>query len=207
MAVSAHYVHKQLDRAVEDTGSLDADGNEIYIIANPSEGLDRGSVPRTWPCRSRSGSTTASSSRSTSGWRIAGRCDVSYLLSRLYGNYSGLSQSDENGRTSPNVGRGYDYPSMMFTGGGTPCYGRLATDRPHQFKAQAIYQLHVRHELGPERVRRERRAGHARSRRAADQQLPGAVPRERGRWPDADVLADGHLRPARVQARNVARSS
>src|SRR4029079_8425634 len=39
MAVSAHYVHKQLDRAVEETGSLDDQGNEIYIIANPSEGL------------------------------------------------------------------------------------------------------------------------------------------------------------------------
>ena len=38
----------------------------------------------------------------------------SYLWSRLYGNYSGLSQSDENGRTSPNVGRAWDYPMMMF---------------------------------------------------------------------------------------------
>ena len=42
----------------------------------------------------------------------------SYLWSRLYGNYSGLSQSDENGRTSPNVGRLYDYPLMMFQDGG-----------------------------------------------------------------------------------------
>ena len=39
MALSARYVHKQVDRAIEDTGSLDADGNEIYVIANPGEGL------------------------------------------------------------------------------------------------------------------------------------------------------------------------
>ena len=39
MAVSVRYVHKQIDRAIEDTGSLDADGNEIYVIANPGEGL------------------------------------------------------------------------------------------------------------------------------------------------------------------------
>ena len=39
MALSVRYVHKQIDRAIEDTGSLDADGNEIYIIANPGEGL------------------------------------------------------------------------------------------------------------------------------------------------------------------------
>ena len=43
---------------------------------------------------------------------------TSYLWSRLYGNYSGLSQSDENGRTSPNVGRLWDYPMMMFQDGG-----------------------------------------------------------------------------------------
>ena len=59
----------------------------------------------------------------------------SYLWSRLYGNYSGLSQSDENGRTSPNVGRLWDYPLMMFQDGGIPALGRLATDRPHQLKA------------------------------------------------------------------------
>jgi hypothetical protein len=82
--------------------------------------------------------------------RLADRWSLraSYLLSRLWGNYSGLSQSDENGRTSPNVGRGYDYPIMMFDGNGSPNYGRLATDRPNQFKAQAIYQLPFGTSLG-----------------------------------------------------------
>jgi outer membrane receptor protein involved in Fe transport len=140
MAVSAHYVHKQLDRAVEDTGSLDADGNEIYIIANPSEGLTAEAFPGVAmpkPKRQYDGVEFTFDKRLADRWSLR----LSYLLSRLYGNYSGLSQSDENGRTSPNVGRGYDYPIMMFTGDGTPSYGRLATDRPHQFKAQAIYQL------------------------------------------------------------------
>jgi cellobiose phosphorylase len=40
---------------------------------------------------------------------------TSYMWSRLYGNYSGLSQSDENGRTSPNVGRAFDYRSEEHT--------------------------------------------------------------------------------------------
>ena len=44
----------------------------------------------------------------SNNWYLRG----SYLWSRLYGNYSGLSQSDENGRTSPNVGRAFDYPIM-----------------------------------------------------------------------------------------------
>jgi len=64
----------------------------------------------------------------------------SYLWSRLKGNYSGLSQTDENGRMSPNVGRLYDYPIMSFDQHGKPVVGPLATDRPHQVKAQFIYQ-------------------------------------------------------------------
>ena len=39
MAVSARYVHKQVDRAIEDTGFLLPDGSEGYVIANPGEGL------------------------------------------------------------------------------------------------------------------------------------------------------------------------
>ena len=66
---------------------------------------------------------------------------ASYTLSRLYGNYPGLSQTDENGRTSPNVGRSFDYPLMAFDGSGEPVLGRLPTDRPHQFKVQANYEM------------------------------------------------------------------
>src|SRR4029077_9491401 len=38
--------------------------------------------------------------------------------------------------------------AMMFLGNGQPSYGLLATDRPHQFKAQAIYQLNMGTALG-----------------------------------------------------------
>ena len=31
----ARYIHKQVDVAIEDIGSLDATGNEIYVIGNP----------------------------------------------------------------------------------------------------------------------------------------------------------------------------
>jgi hypothetical protein len=75
--------------------------------------------------------------RTSNNWSMS----LSYLWSRLYGNYAGLGQSDEDGRVDPNVGRNYDYPLMMFTGDGKPNFGLLATDRPHQFKAQAVYSL------------------------------------------------------------------
>lgn len=142
VALSVHYVHKQLDRAVEDTGSLDAAGNEIYIIANPGEGLT--SLAYTNPAvalptakRDYDSVEFAVEKRFAANWYLRS----SYLWSRLFGNYSGLSQSDENGRTSPNVGRLYDYPMMMFQDGGKAAFGPLATDRPHQFKTQFIYQF------------------------------------------------------------------
>ena len=141
-AVSVRYVHKQIDRAIEDTGSLDAQGNEIYVIANPGEGLTalastnpRVALPKAK--RDYDGVELSLEKRLKSNWYFRG----SYLWSRLYGNYSGLSQSDENGRTSPNVGRAFDYPLEMFQDGGKPVFGRLPTDRPHQVKGQFIYQL------------------------------------------------------------------
>ena len=142
MSVGAHYVHKQIDRAIEDTGSLDAQSNEIYIIANPGEGL--ASLALTNPKvalpkakRDYDSVEVFYEKRMRNNWYLR----TSYLWSRLYGNYSGLSQSDESGRTSPNVGRAFDYPVMMFQDGGQAAYGPLATDRPSQFKAQFIYQF------------------------------------------------------------------
>jgi len=140
MALGVRYVHKQIDRAIEDTGSLDAQSNEIYIIANPGEGLTALAHPGVAlpkPVRDYDSVEFAFDKRMSSNWYLR----TSYLWSRLYGNYSGLSQSDENGRTSPNVGRLYDYPLMMFQDGGAPALGLLPTDRPHQFKTQFIYQF------------------------------------------------------------------
>jgi len=66
---------------------------------------------------------------------------LSYLWSRLWGNYSGLASSDENGRTSPNVNRVFDYPFMSFDERGKSVVGILATDRPHQGKLHFLYDF------------------------------------------------------------------
>jgi hypothetical protein len=138
MAVGVRYVHKQLDKAIEDTGALDANQNEIYIIANPGFGLTAFAypgVPYPKAVRDYDSVEFVWNKLLANNWSLR----TSYLWSRLYGNYSGLSQSDENGRTSPNVGRVFDYPLMMFTETGEQSYGLLPTDRPHQFKAQGMY--------------------------------------------------------------------
>jgi hypothetical protein len=149
MALSVRYVHKQIDRAIEDTGALDPSGTEIYIIANPGENLaalafTNPDVPNPKPVRDYDSVEFAFEKRLANSWYLRS----SYLWSRLYGNYSGLSQSDENGRTSPNVGRLWDYPLMMFQDGGKAALGPLATDRPHQFKAQFIYMFGFGTSLG-----------------------------------------------------------
>ena len=140
ISLSARYVHKQIDQAIEDTGAQDAQGNEIYIVANPGSGLAAlawPGVPLPKPVRDYDSVEFVFDKRFQDNWSLR----TSYLWSRLYGNYSGLSQSDENGRTSPNVGRLWDHPLMMFGANGQAVLGRLATDRPHQLKAQFIYSF------------------------------------------------------------------
>ncbi len=146
-ALSVRYVRKWLVRAVDDTGSLDADNNEIYIIANPGEGLTASAYPGVAlpkPERVYNGVEFALTKNLANRWYL----HTSYLWSRIWGNYSGLSQSDENGRMSPNVGRLYDYPTMSFDQSGNPVSGLLATDRTHQVKASFIYQMFAGTSIG-----------------------------------------------------------
>ncbi len=100
------------------------------------------------------------------GW--SGR--VSYTWSRLWGNYSGLAQSDENGRVAPNAGRMFDVPMTMFDERGEAVYGVLATDRPHQVKANALVDFPIGTSLG---VRWFGLSGVPRSREAAF--IPGVA--------------------------------
>ncbi|MEW5982416.1 MAG: carboxypeptidase regulatory-like domain-containing protein [Acidobacteriota bacterium] len=137
-ALGVRYVHKHLVKAIEDTGALDANQNEIYIIANPGFGLAAFAYPGVpYPKAKRQYDSVEFTYNKllSDNWSLR----ASYMWSRLWGNYSGLSQSDENGRTSPNVGRVFDYPLMMFDEKGQAVYGLLPTDRPHQVKVQALY--------------------------------------------------------------------
>jgi hypothetical protein len=145
LAFGARYIHKQIDRAIEDVGQLDADGNEIYTIGNPGFGdastvfLGDGTAVGPFPkaVRDYDALELTIDKRLSNRWSAR----ASYTRSRLYGNYPGLSQTDENGRTSPNVGRSFDYPLMAFDGRGEVVLGPLPTDRPNQFKVQANYEM------------------------------------------------------------------
>jgi hypothetical protein len=144
-SVALRYVHKQIDKGIEDIGFLDAQGNEVYLIGNPgfhanevSWVLNDGTaIPGPKAVRDYDGVEAIFSRRLANNWALR----VSYLWSRLNGNYSGLTQADEPGRSDPNVGRLFDYPIMMFDQTGQATFGPLPTDRPHQFKTAAIYEF------------------------------------------------------------------
>jgi hypothetical protein len=147
LLLTARYVHKQLDRAVDDIGALDATLQEVYTIGNPGYGLAEFAYPGVAlprAVRDYDAVEVAARRPLTRGWAFA----LSYLWSRLHGNYSGLSQSDENGRVAPNVGRVYDNPFVMFDEKALPVYGPLATDRSHQVKGMFVYQAPFRLSVG-----------------------------------------------------------
>ena len=136
---SGRFTHKQIDRAVEDIGVFNDQGSEAYIIGNPGLGLVcQISTSANQPC------TKAQRDYDAVEVRVDKRAskyffNASYTWSRLFGNYSGLASSDEFGRSSPNVNRFFDLPPLGYTANGVPDNGKLATDRPHVFKAYGGY--------------------------------------------------------------------
>jgi hypothetical protein len=123
---------------------VNAEGNEVYLIGNPGFNAnevawvleDGTQIAAPKAVRDYDGVEAIYNRRLANRWALR----LSYLWSRLEGNYSGLTQADEPGRSDPNVGRLFDYPIIMFDQTGQATYGPLPTDRPHQVKAQFIYE-------------------------------------------------------------------
>ena len=150
------YTDKKLLNAIEDAG-VSVNGSEIFITGNPGEGLHQrfltqggynfaGGFAR--PERSYRAMELVLEKRLSNNYYF----NVNYTLSRLYGNYSGLSNTDEltgragsefNGlaRSDPGVNRSFDLPFIGFTASGQRDNGRLASDRPHVFNAYGAYIL------------------------------------------------------------------
>jgi len=146
MSVGLRYVHKDLVRTIEDVGTIVPGLGEVYWIANPGYGVAKtlletqcnGPCPDQPPAaRTYDGVEVRLTKRFAANWSL----NASYLWSRLYGNYSGLASSDENGRSSPNVNRFFDGLYASFDQNAQPVDGLLATDRPHQVKLQGIYDF------------------------------------------------------------------
>jgi hypothetical protein len=151
VVAGVRYTHKGLLRAIEDIGVLDAEDNEVYLIGNPGFGLTRDTTS-VYGQKTPNGQEflvpVAKRQYDAVEFRLQGQSRsfnyvASYTWSRLFGNYSGLANSDESGRSDPGVSRAYDLPYYYFdrTGSQTPSEGRLGTDRPHSFKLFGSYDL------------------------------------------------------------------
>lgn len=140
IVLSGRYTHKQVDRAIEDVGFFNDNGDELFFIANPGFGAVSESFAAGVPAAPRAQRDyDAFEVRLVKRFASNYFIDASYTRSRLFGNYSGLASSDERGRSSPNVNRFFDLPFLGFTADGDPDNGRLATDRPNAFKVYAAY--------------------------------------------------------------------
>jgi hypothetical protein len=144
---AVRFTDKTLLRTIEDIGVLDPNESEVYLIGNPGFGLTRnrqsvygGMTPdgQEW--------LVPRATRRYRGleFRLQGQVRDyhligSYTLSRLHGNFAGLANSDEGGRMDPSLSRSFDLPTYYFDSSGRQrnVEGRLATDRPHVFKAFA----------------------------------------------------------------------
>jgi len=145
ISFSARFVYKHLIRTIEDIGYLDAEFNEQYFIGNPGEGkarpVSQGGIfadefwPAPKPKREYYGLNLALEKRFSNNWQAG----INYTWSRLFGNYGGLSSSDESGRNSPNVERYWDLWFERYDIHGRPLDGILPSDRTHYIKGYGSY--------------------------------------------------------------------
>jgi hypothetical protein len=170
---TVHFVHNNLIRTIEDLGAL-VDGNEVYLIANPGEGqaefTPTSFAPLTptfrtpKPKRQYDAVEFGLSRRFANNW--FGSANITF--SRLYGNYAGLSSSDEirtpttgvssatsqqqagsTFRQGGNVNRAWDSDEQMFDSkGNLDTLGRLATDRPVVVKLYGAYSFAPNTQVG-----------------------------------------------------------
>ena len=184
LSVSARYIHKQIDRAVEDVGTREGAQGEVTIrIGNPGFARAATFIPfgGTTPIQVPKAKRDYDAVEVGLDRRLSDRWSarVSYTWSRLHGNYAGLAHSDEDGRVAPNAGVNFDYPLRSFDERGVPVVGVLATDRTHQTKVHFLVDWPLGTSVG---VRWFGASGIPRTRQAAF--FPGIPVMSKGRNSD-----------------------
>ena len=152
VVAGARFVRKTLVNSIDDIGVLDKDDNEVYLIGNAGRGLTR-DTSSVYGQKTPNGKEflvpQATRNYTAIEFSVRGRLtnhlllNSSYTYSRLYGNYAGLANSDENGRSNPNNDRAFDLPFYYFDASGSQqnVFGLLGTDRPHTFKMYGGYDV------------------------------------------------------------------
>jgi hypothetical protein len=171
MVFRAGYVRNSLGRTIEDLGVL-VNGDEVYYYGNPGEGgatitptsgkTQSFATPKA--VRNYNALELSLTRRFSNRWLG----NVSYVYSRLRGNYPGLSNTDEvrtptNGVTYSNsqnasgtvvrngdsASRAWDLDEILWDShGNLDPQGPLGTDRPHVVKLYGSYTFKWGTEIG-----------------------------------------------------------
>lgn len=160
VAFEARYDRRRLDHVIEDSALVNPSVGETFVIVNPGQGVNStydkfynflygvnnsncgSACPPTIPAqRNYDGVEFRITKASTKHWSGM----FSYTYSRLWGNYTGLTSSDQadggGGRNSPNNSRSFDEPMFSWNSYGGSSSGLLPTDRPNTFKGYVYYEL------------------------------------------------------------------
>jgi hypothetical protein len=160
LAFEARYDRRRLDHVIEDSALVNPAIGETFVIVNPGQGVNSSydkfynflygvtnsncgsACPPTIPAqRNYDGLELRLTKAPTK--HLAGM--FSYTYSRLWGNYTGLTSSDQadggGGRNAPNNSRSFDEPMFSWNANGGSSSGLLPTDRPNTLKGYVYYDL------------------------------------------------------------------
>ena len=154
MGLEVRYARKRLDYTIDDM-SID---DSTYYIGNPGPNTYADLLHRALPaagfnapicpqCPRAPAATRRYDGLETRltyrGSKLVGL--LTYTYSRLYGNFSGLTDTDvtdaSGGRHNANNNRTFDLPEMQYTTTGKVQDGPLGTDRPHVLNMSGYYLL------------------------------------------------------------------
>ena len=152
LAVGVKGIYRSYGRVIEDFLCAD-DGT--YCIGNPGEGLMSEvftlDYSRTFPApearRDFKGLQLDATKRFSDNWQGM----VSYLYSKLEGNFDGEYAPFTNVGADPNITAAYDYYDFFTDGvnfGNITNDGPLSNDRRHQFKVSGVYHTPWKLTLG-----------------------------------------------------------
>jgi len=154
LGFEVRYARKRLDNAIDDQ-SID---DSTYYIGNPGPNTYSNLLHRALPAAGFSSAQCPTCPNAPAAMRkydgLEARLtyhgaklngQLSYTFSRLYGNYSGLTDTDvtdaSGGRHNANNNRSFDLPEMQYTSSGKVTDGPLGTDRPNVVAAAGSYNL------------------------------------------------------------------
>lgn len=174
-AFEARYDRRRLDHVIEDASLADEEAFEIYTVVNPGQGVNKtlngyanyltsigdayGPGTAAFNANNDFGTCTGCPNNPTAvrnydglEFRLTKTTThgfagmFSYTWSSLWGNYTGLTTTDQidggtTGRNSPDTTRSFDEPFYYFGANGKSNDGPLPTDRPSTFKGNVYYQL------------------------------------------------------------------